>query len=240
MDALIYVLGLATFLATLFGGMVILYFKKSLPYFFAFSAGTIIAVAFLDILPESLEIAGTSGIPVRSLMLTIVGSFFLYSLVEKFFATHHLESGGHHHAHILGPIGAASLILHSFLDGAAIGVAFHVSTSAGIIVAFAVLFHDMTDGINTVVVMLRNHQPIKKARMFLLMDAIAPVLGLIVASLIVIPESALAYVLAFFVGEFIYIGASTLLPETREHPSKAMIFVMLLGIALIAFLTSLL
>jgi len=241
MNSLVYLLALFTFLSTLLGGLLTLKFKKSLPYFFAFAAGSVIAVAFLDILPESIELAAGLGIPIRSVMLTIVGSFFLFCLVEKFFATHELEEkGAHMHAHVLGPIGAGSMILHSFLDGAAIAAAFQVNISAGIIVALAVIFHDMTDGINTVVVMLRNHQPIRKAIKFLVADALAPVLGLILTSLIGIPESWLVYILAFFVGEFIYIGAATLLPETRNHPSKSIILITALGIVIIAVLTSIL
>lgn len=250
MNNLIYLLALATFFSTLIGGLIILKFKKSIQYFFAFAAGSIIAVAFLDLLPESLAIAKKVNIPIRTVMLVIVGAFFFYSLLEKYFASHPLESGGHvghessnlhdHHGHIMGPIGAGSLIVHSFLDGAAIGVAFQVNFAAGLIVALAVILHDMTDGINTVAVMLKNKQPVKNAVIFLIMDAIAPVLGLIFTSLILIPESYLVYILAFFVGEFIYIGASTLLPETRHHPSKKLIIAMLLGILLITILTGLL
>jgi len=241
MNLMIYGLALATFLSTLIGGLIILKFQKSLPYFFAFSAGSIIAVAFLDILPECLEIAAKVGVSLRTVMLVIVTSFFLYSLIEKYFATHSLDEGGnaeHIHAHIMGPIGAGSLVLHSFFDGAAIGIAFHISVSAGLIIALAVIMHDMTDGINTVVVMLKNRQPRKKALMFLGLDAIAPVAGLILASFIAVPETALVYLLAFFVGEFINIGAVTLLPETKHHPSKKIIVAMALGILMIAILTA--
>ncbi|MBF0522950.1 MAG: ZIP family metal transporter [Candidatus Omnitrophica bacterium] len=238
MNLIVYELAAATFLSTLLGGLIILRFKKSIPYFFAFASGSLIAIAFLDILPESLEIAQKVGVSVRAIMLTIIGSFFLYCLLEKYFATHHLEEEEHSHPHILGPIGAGSLIAHSFLDGTAIGIAFQVNFSIGLIVAFAVILHDMTDGINTVIVMLRNHQPIKKTTLFLLLDALAPVLGLITTSLIVLPEIVLTYVLAFFVGEFIYLGASTLLPETRQHPSKKMILMMALGMLIIIVFTS--
>ena len=237
----VYFLALATLISTLIGGMIILRFHRSLPYFFAFSAGSIIAVAFLDILPECLDIAGKAGVSVRTVMLIIVSSFFLYSLVEKYFATHSLEDHGEKvHAHVMGPIGAGSLVLHSFFDGVAIGIAFSVSVTAGLIIALAVIMHDMTDGINTVAVMLKNHQPRKKAIMFLVMGALAPVIGLILASMVVLPQKFLVYLLAFFVGEFLNIGAVTLLPETTHHPSKKIVIAMALGILLIAFLTALL
>jgi zinc transporter ZupT len=248
MEGLIYLLALATFLFTLAGGFLALKLKKCLPYMFAFAAGSIIAVAFLDILPESLELAEGLGISVRTIMIIAVASFFLYSLLEKVFVTHHMEDdkpgknhrnhSGHSHAHILGPIGAGSLIVHSFLDGAAIGLAFQVDVAAGLIVALAVILHDMTDGINTVVLMLKNKQPVRRAVKFLIADAIAPSIGLLITSFIVIPETWLVYILSFFVGEFLYIGASTLVPETRDHPSRKTIIAMALGILLIIILTS--
>jgi ZIP family zinc transporter len=237
METLVIILAIATFFSTLIGGLVILKFRKGMPYFFAFAAGSLIAVAFLDILPESLEIGENAGVSVRSIMLTVVASFFVYSLLEKFFLTHDMhEHDGH--GHILGPLGAGSLVIHSFLDGAAIGTAFQVSSSVGIVVALAVLFHDFNDGINTVTLMLKNKQKVKHALFFLLLDAIAPVLGVIVTSVYVFSPQALALLLAVFVGEFVYIGAAHLLPETHHHPSKATILAVALGIVLIALLTS--
>ena len=69
----------------------------------------------------------------------------------------------------------------------------------------AVIFHDFTDGINTVTLMLKNKQHVRKATIFLIMDALAPVLGVTVTSLIIINQTVLAIILAVFVGEFIYI-----------------------------------
>jgi ZIP family zinc transporter len=237
MDYLVVLLAIATFVSTMVGGLVILKFKKSLHYFFAFAAGSLIGVSFLDLLPESLEIGKDAGVSVRALMLTVVASFFIYSLLEKYFLTHHMHDDDDH-GHILGPLGAGSLVVHSFLDGAAIGTAFQVNTAVGLVVALAVLFHDFTDGINTVTLMLKNKHKTKHAVWFLVADALAPVLGVIVTSFIVFPSYVLAYLLAFFVGEFVYMGASSLLPEAREHPGKAIIIATALGLALIAFLTS--
>jgi len=241
MENLIYLFALITFISTLIGGAIILKFKGSLPYFFAFAAGSLISVAFLDILPESLSVAESVQIPLRNIMLTVVASFFVYSLLEKYFLTHNLDDHqdhGHSHGHIMGPIGASSLILHSFLDGVAIGIAFQVGSSVGMVVALAVIFHDLTDGVNTVVVMLKNKQSQSRAFRFLLLDALAPALGILLTSLVSIPASVLAYLLAIFVGEFIYIGAANLLPETHAYNAKKVLAAMAFGIILIAVLTS--
>ncbi len=241
MNFLLIGLALLTFLSTLLGGSILLKSKKNLSYFFAFAAGSLIAVSFLDLMPESLEIAQAANIPIRSIMLTIIASFFFYNLLERYFPMHSLEENhnqDNHHGHILGPIGAGSLIIHSFLDGAAIGTAFHVNNSVGLIVAFAVIFHDFTDGINTVAIMLKNKHKHKSALGFLLLDAIAPVLGVIATTLIAIPEKTLAFLLAFFIGEFLYIAAVNLLPETRNTNAKKAMIIMALGILVITVLTS--
>ena len=237
MNILIIILALATFISTLIGGFVIVKFRKHLPYFFAFAAGSLIAISFLDLLPESLKISESVGFPVRYVMLAVVFSFFFYSLLERFFLTHDMCEDDDH-CHIMGPIGAGSLIIHSFLDGVAIGAAFKVNPSVGLIVAFAVIFHDFTDGINTVTLMLKNKHQIGKAITFLMFDALAPILGILATTLIFIPEKFLAIILAVFVGEFLYIGASTMLPETRKNLSKGIIITMAIGIILITILTS--
>lgn len=238
MDLLIVLIAFVTFASTLFGGILAIKFKKALPYFFAFASGTLIAVTFFDILPESLEIAGSVNLSVRDIMITVVIAFLFYSLLEKYFLTHHHDDD-EKHGHIMGPIGAGSLVIHSFLDGVAIGAAYLVNPSIGLVVALAVIFHDFTDGINTVTLMLKNRQHVKNAKIFLIMDAIAPILGIAVTSVIGLSQFALALILAVFAGEFIYIGAVNLLPETFKHPNWETFLFTLFGVSLIFVLTAL-
>jgi len=237
MDWIIIGLAFTTFSSTLIGGTLAIKFKKALPYFFAFASGTLIAVTFFDILPESLKISESVNLPTRYIMITIVASFLFYSILEKYFLIHHHEED-EGHGHIMGPIGAGSLVVHSFLDGAAIGAAYRVNPAIGLVVALAVIFHDFTDGINTVTLMLKNKQHVKNAKAFLLMDAIAPILGIAVTSLIGMSLLLLSFVLAAFAGEFIYIGAVNLLPETYKNPNWRTIFTTIIGVLLIFALTS--
>jgi ZIP family zinc transporter len=236
MNWVILGLAFATFLSTLIGGTFAIKLRKALPYFFAFAAGSLIAVSFFDILPESLNISASVNLSTRYIMITIVASFLFYSLLEKFILVHYHEDGGH--GHVMGPIGAGSLVIHSFLDGVAIGAAYQVNPAVGLLVALAVIFHDFTDGINTVTLMLKNKQNIRNATIFLIMDAIAPVLGVTITSLIMINQTVLALVLAVFVGEFIYIGAVNLMPETRKYPNWKIAASTMLAILLILGLTS--
>ncbi|HKZ45255.1 MAG TPA: ZIP family metal transporter [archaeon] len=237
MNLIIIGLAFATFLSTLLGGAFAIKFKKVLPYFFAFAAGSLISVTFFDILPESLEVSASANLPARYLMITVVASFLFYSFLEKYFLTHHhKESEGH--GHIMGPIGAGSLVIHSFLDGIAIGAAYQIDSAVGLIVALAVIFHDFTDGINTVTLMLKNKHHVKNAMKFLVMDALAPVLGISLTLLISINQAILSLILAGFAGEFLYIGAVNLLPETYKYPNWKMFLSIIMGVLLILGLTS--
>ena len=235
----VFLLALITFLSTLLGGAIAIKLRKILPYFFAFASGSLVAVAFFDIFPESLGIAESMNIPVRNLMVVLVVSYLFYNFLERFFLTHHYHKGrSSEKAQLMGPVVAISLILHSFLDGVAIGVAYQVNAIIGIVVAFAVIFHDFTDGINTVTIMFRNKHNVRNAAISLFFDALAPIVGVFSTYAITIPEVYLAYILAIFTGEFIYLGASSIMRETFEHDYWKMMLPMVLAVLLIFILTS--
>jgi ZIP family zinc transporter len=131
-------------------------------------------------------------------------------------------------------LGAGSLSLHSFLDGAAIGLAFQVSSAVGAIVAVAVLVHDFSDGINTVNMILKNNGTRSQAFKWLIVDAAAPVLGITSTLFFSVAESTLGIILAIFTGFFLYIGASDLLPESHHnHPTVWTTFATVLGVAVL-------
>jgi len=210
------IMALLTFLSTLLGGFITLKFKKSISIIFAFAAGSIVTVALMEILPESLDIANKSGIPVKYVMVSVVLSFLFFILLEKYFSAHPIK-GLASEGHVMRPIGAGSLILLSFLDGLTLGIAFQVRFSIGLVVALSIIIHDLPDGINIVALMLKNEQSKKRALLFLFMDGLAPLLGVLLTSVIIFPRNTLAILLAVFAGEFIYVGAASLLPESQEH-----------------------
>lgn len=236
MNLIIIGLAFVTFLSTLLGGTFAIKFKKILPYFFAFASGTLIAVTFFDILPESLQVSESISLPTRYVMIVAVASFLFYNFLEKYFLMHSEEDRCDNHR--MGLVGAGSLVIHSFFDGIAIGAAYQIDPSVGLVVALAVIFHDFTDGINTVTLMLKSKHHVKDAMKFLIMDAIAPVLGISSTFLISINQTILSLILAAFAGEFLYIGAVNLLPETHKYPNWKIFLSTVIGILLILALTS--
>ncbi len=226
-------IGLAAFASTLLGGMFALRHKDKLHLIVGFSAGAVIGVAFFDLLPESAGLRnGSNDISFVSLMVGL--GFIIYMLLDRVVVLHFHADGEDLNPLHRGTLGAASLSFHSFLDGTIIGFAFQVSAAVGAIVTVAVLTHDFSDGINTVSLVLKNQGTARHAFWWLLMDAVAPVLGITFTLFFSLPKNALGNVLAIFCGCFIYIGASELLPESHHaHPKMLTTVMTLLGISLL-------
>lgn len=213
---MIYLITVAAFLATYFGGLFALRMKDRLHLILGFSAGAIVAVAFFDLLPEAV-LLGTSKYSVATILSVSALGFVLYLLLDRLLFMHSHDADDEHKHR--GGLGAGSLSLHSFLDGVAIGLSFQISATIGLIVAAAVLTHDFSDGINTINLILKNGGKVKKAFNWLLIDALAPVLGVLSTRFFSIPEASLGLLLALFSGFFLYMGASDLIPESHHaHP----------------------
>jgi zinc transporter ZupT len=225
---MIIAISLLAFVATLCGGLLALRFRDKLHLILGFSAGAVLGVAFFDLLPESIELGGKFFSSGTVTALVALG-FVVYLVLDRVVFLHghsHEQEEGHDHEHASeqahesrGVLGAGSLSIHSFLDGVAIGLAFQVSAAVGAIVTVAVLTHDFSDGINTVNLILKNKGEGTKAFRWLIVDAVAPVLGAASTLFFRLPEQGLSVVLALFAGFFLYIGASDLIPESHHaHP----------------------
>ncbi len=212
-------LSMATFVSTTAGGLFALRFRDQLHFVLSFSAGVLLGVVSFDILPEIFSRAHVIGIEPTGAMIALVSGFLVFHSLEKFLLVHHVHESdysAHHHPQ-LGVLSALSLVGHSFMDGVAIGLAFQVSPAVGIVVAIAVIAHDFCDGLNTVSVMLVHENTTVSAIGMLALDALAPVLGAIVASAARVPPSILVLYLGFFAGFLLYIAASEILPEAHSR-----------------------
>jgi zinc transporter, ZIP family len=233
------VLACLTFVSTGLGGFAAIRLRDQLHLLLGFSAGAVLGVVFFDVLPEVFA-ADQTGAPV---MLAAAAGFLAFFGLERYTALHRAREHPHArsaHDAELGVISAAGLSVHSFLDGIAIGVGFQASPRIGVAIALAVITHDFNDGLNTVAVMLAHGNPLRRSIGWLLVDMTAPLLGALSTLLITLPATILPWMLAFFAGFFLYIAASDLLPEAREHDSPWVGVATALGLALIFLVTRLL
>lgn len=233
-------ISIASFIATLGGGLYALKYREKLHYIASFSAGVLLGVCFFDIVPEIFEIATEQSLSTTPALSMIVIGFLAIHILEKLalIHSHHEDEYAEHKHPVVGLVGAGGLAAHSFLDGVGIGLAFHVSTEIGIAISIAVIAHDFCDGLNTVTLMLVNKHTRKKALQLLAVDALAPILGAISTLFFSIPQHFLLLYLGFFAGFLLYIGASDLLPEAHsKHSSFRMVLLTALG-ALLMFVVT--
>jgi zinc transporter ZupT len=211
------ILAFTTLISTGLGGIAAIRFRDRLHLLLGFSSGAVLAVALFDILPEVFALdRGSSYMPIAAV------GFLTFFGLERYTALHRAREHVHAvtvHEQELGAFSAAGLALHSFLDGVAIGVGFQTSVDMGLLIASGIIAHDLSDGLNTVAVVLAHGNPLKRAIFWLAVDMIAPVAGAAITFLFNLNAGLLPWVLAFFAGSFLYIGASDLLPEAREHAS---------------------
>lgn len=213
--SLLLIIGIATMVTTIIGGVFALYFKDRLHLITGFSAGAVLGVAFFDLIPEAFELGAMYR--EESTIAAIIGfGFLLYLIIDR---TLQWRSGGEHVHEHRGTVGALSVCVHSFIDGLGIGFAFQVSPSVGTLVALAVLIHDFSDGINTVSFSLLGNRSERRAQGWLAANALAPLFGILVTFFFTVSESILGIILTLFAGFFLYLGASELLPESyHRHP----------------------
>ncbi len=231
---------LLTFVSTFLGGLTALKYKDKFHLILGLTAGVLLGVVAFDIFPEIIKlIAATNTLSIYP-MLALVAGFLIFHILERLLIIHHAQENeyGHHKHPSVGALSALALAGHSFMDGVGIGLGFQVSSATGIIVAIAVISHDFSDGINTVTLSLNHKNSEKKSLIFLLIDALAPVLGAISTLLFTVSESFLLIYLGFFAGFLLYIGASDILPEAHsQHSSIGTIAMTLIGVSFIFLVT---
>jgi ZIP family zinc transporter len=227
-DPVLIAIGVVTGLATACGGLITLRFHSRLALLRNFSSGAVLGVALFDLLPEALDL-GTGAHSPTALTACVALGFAVYALAHAWSGARPASAGGS--ARDLGP---ASLTLHSLSDGLGIGLAFQVSAAVGVVVAVAVLAHDVVDGANTVTLSLVGGGSTRRARGWLIADALAPLAGIAASRFVVIPKASLAVLLAVFAGFFLHIGTSHTAAEGPDAPPRlATAATLLLGMAFI-------
>ena len=224
-------LAVCTAISTAIGGLVALRLRRDLGTVIAFSGGVVVAVAIFDVLPEAERSLGNVAHASWLIGAGFLGAF----LANRFVTIHHRDDEDQAKAHRqVGALGAAALCLHSVVDGLGIGLALHLSLATGLLVFLAVVSHDFADGLNTVTFVLYQQGDRSRALRWLTADALAPILGATIGAAVALSEHAVGGLLCLYVGFFLFLGASDLIPEAhREHPSKLRVALTVAGFVFI-------
>ncbi len=228
------------FASALLGGWLALRAVRYVGLIIAVGAGIRIGAAFFDLIPEAVDHMGSMS---AAMLATAVG-FLAFYAIDKLTSLHvghetaaELDHDAASHQHI-GVVGATGMGIHSFLDGVALAAGLAVGGGLGVVIATVVIIHRFSDGIGVVSFQLASNAPASTAWRWVLLVAIAPVLGVLVGLIVTVPDAVLGAVLAFFAGFFLYVGAAELLPEAHRRDGSRAVVLATLGGALAIYLFS--
>ena len=186
----------------------------------SWSAGMLIAIAFLDLFPEAIERGLAIDLEPHVVFGWALGAIVLFFVLERSFIWFH-----HHHEPDMKLPSTTLLVigdtLHNFIDGVVIAAAFLISLPTGIVTALAVAAHEIPQEIADFGLLLRTGMRRKRVLLINLLSALATpvgaVLGLYASDFV---QSVEPHLLGFAAGMFTYIACSDLIPELHHAESN--------------------
>jgi zinc transporter ZupT len=223
------VLGVLAALADVAGGLVLVRARgidRYLRYFVAIGAGFLMAVALLEMTPESLHLN-----PVLGPVLIMAGYCVVHLLEHTINAHFHYGEETHRDEFVSARTGYSvlgGLSVHALFDGVAIGSGFVVSNGLGWLIFLAIFLHKAPEGFTMASVMLASGRSRAVAFYAAVGLAVATIGGVLVIEL---APQWMPYGLPISAGVALYVGASDLVPEVNREPGIRMALVFFLGVA---------
>ncbi len=189
---------------------------RSRSYSAAFAAGILLALAFVDLFPEGLELAGEAAIA------GFVGGFALLLLTEVFTRAHtHHSPEERIRKHALGPF-VLGLAIHNFADGFVLGVGVKASAVASWLVGLGILVHQLPVGISLAAIFVAARATNARVlRTTVLLGLAIPLAASLTVAVPVASEGVLGFLTGAAGGVLAYMGSAHLLPEAQaEHPTR--------------------
>jgi len=236
-------IGLSIFagLATGIGGLILLLFKKIntklLSVALGFSAGVMIYVSFIEILPEAKIFLTKAYGTAKGDWITFIAFFagmFLIGIIDKLVPEadnpHELQSKERLDVCDLGPnsqkliktgkMAAIAITIHNFPEGLATFVSGMNDFSLGIAIAIAVAIHNIPEGISVALPIYCATGNKKEGLIKSLISGLTEPLGAIIAFLFLGPflnDVIFGIIYALIAGIMVFISFDELLPSAREY-----------------------
>ena len=227
-------LGLTAAAANGLGGAVIVqknWDRRYLRYFVALGSGFMLATALMEMLPESIQLAGANA------PLLILVGYFLVHLFEHT-VTPHFHFGEETHAEEFLAVHKGysvlfGLAIHTFFDGISIASGFLVSSWLGWVIFLAVFLHKIPEGFTAASVMIASGRSKGVAWAASGILGAATLAGVVTMSIF---SRAISAGLPLSAGVTLYVAASDLIPEVNKEPGISMAVVSFVGVAIVFML----
>jgi zinc and cadmium transporter len=191
--------------------------RRALPYLVSFAVGTLLASAFLGLLPSALR-----GGAVNSVLGVTLAGILMFFLLEKYLIWRHCHSADCAVHAASGPIILVGDAFHNFVDGVVIAAAFLESAPLGISTTLAVMAHELPQEVGDFGVLLHSGYGRRQAFLLNSLSATTTIAGAALAYLGVGQATrVMPYLLAVSAASFVYIGAADLIPSLNRDPHPA-------------------
>jgi len=209
---------------------------RLVPYLISYATGTLLAAAFLGMIPAALRQA-----PGQPILATVLAGIVLFFILEKLVIWRHCHDSDcevHGQAAPLILIGDA---FHNFVDGVVIAAAFLTSVPLGIATAIAVVAHEVPQEIGDFGILLEAGYSKAKALALNTLSSATTLPGAVIAYLWLAEARVLVpYVLALSAASFVYIATADLVPNLHRRIALAdsiqQVALLLAGIATVGLL----
>lgn len=254
-------LGLSLFagLATGIGSVLALFSNQSNTKFLStalgFSAGVMIYISFVELLPsaqDSLQHSLGESLGAWTAIASFFGGIGISAILDWLIPSyenphegHLLESRGtekgeqqYKKLHRIGVFTAIAIAVHNFPEGIATFIAALQDQTFGIAIAIAVAIHNIPEGIAVSVPLYFATGNRKKAFMYSFLSGLAEPLGALLALAIFLPffsETLAGILFAGVSGIMVFIALDELLPAAREYgEAHRSIYGVVIGMAVMA------
>jgi zinc and cadmium transporter len=180
----------------------------------ALAAGTLLGGAFFHMIPAGLA-AGIGDVAVN---VWVLSGFAVFFAIEQFLHWHHCHRPS---VETRKPLTYLILIgdgLHNFLGGLAVTGTFLIDIRLGVITWLVAAAHEVPQELGDFGVLVHGGWERGRALLYNLLSGLTFLLGGLIAYALSF-RLDVTFLVPFAAGNFIYIGASDLIPEVKEHPN---------------------
>ena len=221
---LTFIAGLSTGLGSLISFFVKDFKRSYLHFSMGLSAGVMVYVSFMELLPRSVEGLGFfhanmfffGGV----LFIMLIDFLIPHEYIEERLDGDDAESG----LMSVGLFTALGIAIHNFPEGLAVFMSSLSDVSLGVPLAFAIALHNIPEGIAVAMPIYYATKSRSKAFWYSFFSGVVEPLGAVFGALLLLPyltEEVLYYSLAFVAGVMVFISFDELLPlslrEDKGH-----------------------
>lgn len=206
-------------LSTLIGAIVILIKKKNINNFIlktmAFSAGVMLSLSILDLLPESMKFLSTNFYKTPAILISLI--FLSVGVLISIFIDKKVPTDNNN-LYKVGFVSMIAMIIHNIPEGIATFITTNNDITLGISLAIAIALHNIPEGISIALPIYYSTNKKKKAIFYTLISGISEPFGAILAFLFLKPSNIiLGIIFGLISGIMIHISCYELMPSSLKY-----------------------